>query len=146
MKKKAVIVDLDGTLSDSFHRHEHALKKEWKQFFDKMTEDQPKLYVAIMMKTLREAYNHKVIFVTGRMEQYRTRTVDWMLKHGLRGDLMYMRQDDDYRDDSTVKVEIYRHHIEPHFDVKLVLEDRDRVVKAWREIGLECWQVQDGNY
>jgi hypothetical protein len=30
--------------------------------------------------------------------------------------------------------------------VLVVLEDRDRVVEAFREMGLPCWQVQAGGY
>jgi hypothetical protein len=30
--------------------------------------------------------------------------------------------------------------------VLVVLEDRDRVVRAWRDAGYECWQVQEGDF
>jgi hypothetical protein len=30
--------------------------------------------------------------------------------------------------------------------VRLVLDDRNSVVKMWRSLGLECWQVAEGDF
>jgi hypothetical protein len=46
----------------------------------------------------------------------------------------------------VVKREIYRNLIEPKHNVWFVLDDRNSVVKMWREIGLTCLQVEEGNY
>jgi hypothetical protein len=52
----------------------------------------------------------------------------------------------DMRNDSIVKEEIYEEHIKPRFNVRFVLDDRDRVVKMWRENGLKVLQVAEGDF
>lgn len=62
------------------------------------------------------------------------------------GVYLLMRQDGDHRDDAIVKYELYRDYIAPWYDIKIVLDDRDRVVRMWRQIGLTCLQVNDGDF
>jgi hypothetical protein len=57
-----------------------------------------------------------------------------------------MRPSNDSRKDEVVKEELYRTHIEKRFNVRFVLDDRDRVVKLWRRLGLPCLQVADGGF
>tara|TARA_R110002020_G_scaffold227539_13_gene438195 strand:+ start:10087 stop:10632 length:546 start_codon:yes stop_codon:yes gene_type:complete len=59
---------------------------------------------------------------------------------------LYMREEGDNRKDSIVKREMYEEYIKPHYNVKLVLDDRNQVVDMWRELGLPCWQVAAGNF
>ena len=49
-------------------------------------------------------------------------------------------------DDKIVKECLYRTHVEPRFNVKFVLDDRNRVVDMWRSLGLKCLQVAEGNF
>ena len=57
-----------------------------------------------------------------------------------------MRQNSDRRPDDVIKAEIYETCIEPYYNVLYVFDDRDRVVKMWREKGLTCLQVAEGNF
>ena len=57
-----------------------------------------------------------------------------------------MRKEGDHRRDSIVKKEIYDTLIKDEFDVEFVLDDRQQVVDMWREIGLKCLQVAEGNF
>lgn len=57
-----------------------------------------------------------------------------------------LRGFNDYRDDPIIKQEIYETYIKPYTDVDYVFDDRDRVVKMWRDIGLRCLQVQEGDF
>jgi hypothetical protein len=56
-----------------------------------------------------------------------------------------MRKNDDFRPDHEVKREILNDHINKD-RVRLVIEDRASVVKMWRQEGLVCWQVADGEF
>ena len=53
---------------------------------------------------------------------------------------------DDSRKDSIVKQEIYEMCIKDKYNVLFVLDDRDQVVNMWREQGLKCLQVAEGNF
>jgi hypothetical protein len=59
---------------------------------------------------------------------------------------LYMRPHDDQRSDTIIKQEIVEKNVLPFYNVHLALEDRDRVVKMYRNMGIRCFQVKDGNY
>jgi hypothetical protein len=45
-----------------------------------------------------------------------------------------------------VKLELFDENIRGVWNVKRVYDDRNRVVAAWRSIGLTVLQVADGNF
>ena len=57
-----------------------------------------------------------------------------------------MRAAKDTRGDDVVKAELFDAHIRRRFHVRVVLDDRDRVVALWRRLGLPCWQVDYGDF
>jgi hypothetical protein len=57
-----------------------------------------------------------------------------------------MRATGDNRKDSIVKEEIYKNDILPEYYVEFVLDDRQQVVDALREMGLQVWQVARGDF
>ena len=70
----------------------------------------------------------------------------WLDKHGLEPTAMFMRMTGDRRDDSIVKKEMLDLIRRSGFEPKMVFEDRDRVVKMWRENGVRCLQVANGDF
>jgi len=56
-----------------------------------------------------------------------------------------MRKAGDKRKDSIVKYEIAKELVEKYY-IKYVFDDRNSVVKMWREAGFRCLQVADGNF
>lgn len=147
MKPKAIIVDLDGTLCDSEHRAHHVKNspKNWSAFYDAMIHDKPNYWCHELMSGMTN--RAEIIFVTGRPEKYRSLTLEWLAKHHLFGGReLFMRKDGDFRRDTDIKVEIYREHIEPRFNVLFCIEDRKQVVDAWRAIGLPCLQCAEGDF
>lgn len=61
-------------------------------------------------------------------------------------DRLLLRHTGDQRADNIVKAEIYDAHIEPHFTVIGVVDDRRNVVEMWRSRGLTCFQVAEGDF
>ena len=55
---------------------------------------------------------------------------------------MYLRADDDFRNDADVKEEILGEIREDGFDPQVAIDDRQRVVDRWRELGINCYQVR----
>ena len=81
-----------------------------------------------------------------------TLTQAW-LKHHLDYIEMYedkwdllMRPADIYNRDDELKYQIYQDFIKDKYRVLFVLDDRNQVVDMWRDIGLTCLQVADGNF
>jgi hypothetical protein len=135
---KSVIFDLDGTLSD----------KSGRETFDFALAGgdvsvEPIVELAL---ALREV-GWKIIVITGREEKFRGISESWLSLHLGSFEYLFMRSDGDYRPDDIVKYEIYLNKIKDFYDVQFVVDDRNRVVKMWREIlGLTCLQVRDGDF
>ncbi len=149
---KAVVVDIDGTLSDSRAREHLAQNKEWDKFHAACELDPPFHDVAGVLRRLDGAYT--LVGCTGRPETQRNKTRGWLRRHKIPLDYLLMRRENDYRPDNTIKPElVFDWHrsvctndqsVTEH--VSFVLEDRDKVVQRWRELGYNCWQVRLGGY
>jgi predicted kinase len=143
-KRKAIIVDLDGTLCDINHRREHVIQKpkNWKAFFAGISEDK----VNRAVYDISQSYytlGDKVILVSGRGEEYRNETEAWLKKNNVKYHWLLMRPYNNREDDDIIKENIYRTYIEPYFNVLFVLDDRKRVGRMWYRIGLTVFMVGD---
>lgn len=136
-RKKAVIVDIDGTVA-------HRVDRDWFEY-DMAHSDAPDKAVIEVVRLLWQS-NYCLLFVSGRSDDSREVTASWLRKHCPPYHKLFMRKSGDHREDSVVKREIYESHIESEFDVLCVLDDRNQVVNMWREIGLKCLQVQEGDF
>jgi predicted secreted acid phosphatase len=147
MKPKALICDLDNTLCDAKHRMALFHQRQWDKFEAAIPLDTPNEMVGHFLKFARMR-GWKVLFVSGRSAEARTDTIMWLMEHypGFETFPIYLRARADERPDYQVKRDIYLNQIKPDFDVQLVLDDRTMVVQEWRRLGLECWQVAEGNY
>ena len=148
MKPKAYIFDIDGTLADCSHRLRHITsgKKDWDAFYTACTKDKP---IKDVCKICRElGMNYEILFVTGRPQKTLDATLAWLIKYDLPVllDCLYMRCDDDRREDYVVKKTMYLATIKDEYDVIGVFEDRQQCVDMWRGLGLTCFQVVKGDY
>jgi len=153
-KPIAVIVDLDGTLCDIEHRRHFVdgtgKKKCWKSFYESLITDKPNSWCVDLVLSMANS-GCEIIFATGRPEKYRGRTLSWISEHvypqlEAANSRLFMRADGDFRKDSIIKDEIYKRDIEPYYDVKFCVDDRQQVVDMWRELGLVCLQCDIGNF
>lgn len=137
---RAVMVDIDGTVAlhgdrspfDTARYHEDTAN-------------------AAVIDTVTMAYEagHRVIFCSGRSEDFREVTEQWLHHHVLpqgAGWELHMRPSGDTRNDAVVKLELFDQYIRDRFNVRFVLDDRDRVVAAWRSVGLTVFQVAEGAF
>jgi predicted kinase len=143
-KEEAIIVDIDGTLA---HISDGRSPYDASRAMNDSLDDAVSVITAM-------CYNHgyRVIILTGRDEEHREITEEWLKANGVEYDELYTRLDSDVDEngkkleDSIVKERLFRTHVEPRFNVKFVLDDRNRVVNMWRRIGLKCLQVAEGNF
>ena len=88
-----------------------------------------------------------VIIVSGREDRWRPETERWLQRHEVKYDALYMRRAGDRRKDTVVKREIYERHIAGNYRVRVVFDDRDQVVRLWRDdLNLPCFQVAWGDF
>jgi uncharacterized HAD superfamily protein len=146
-KIPSIIVDLDGTLCDIEHRVHHVKKhpKDWKSFNAGIDKDKSYFWCLELIAAMKTR-GYQILFVTGRGEDLRGATEEWLNRHQVAYDKLYMRAYQDYREDSDVKEEIYRKHIEKVAAVLFVVDDRQSVVERWRKLELTCLQCAPGNF
>ena len=133
----AVIFDIDGTLAHMSNRCPY----NW----SKVGED----IVDADIKHLLHLYKNddmKIIIVTGRDGSCLHETEQWLEKMGIYYDELFIRKKGDTRKDAVIKKEIFIKNIEPHYNVKLIFDDRNQVVRMWRDLGLKCLQVAEGDF
>ncbi|MDO4271561.1 MAG: hypothetical protein Q4C83_01065 [Candidatus Saccharibacteria bacterium] len=142
MKPEAFIIDIDGTVALNGGR----------DYIDysKVIQDEPSDNVIDILDQINWDY-YVPIFVTGRNESCIDDTRTWINEYMDVGCCsnpyqLHMRPKNDRRPDCELKKEIYDRFIKNNYKVVAVFEDRTRCVKMWREQGLTCLQVADGNY
>lgn len=151
--QKVVICDLDGTICDVEHRR-HFLtdgpKKDWGSFFKEMDNDTLREDVIEQVMAALKEHNAKLIFVSARPEEYRERTMKWFVKQAFELNKVFpsfvtllMRNDNDSREDSIIKSELYDKYLK-NLDIVKVFDDRPRVIRMWRERGLDVVDVGSG--
>ena len=152
LKTKAIIVDLDGTLCNISHRRKWVdgsmgKKDCWNKFFEGIEDDKLNWWCYFICESVRLTKIAEIIFLTGRPENYEHITRQWLSEHiEPYSYYLYMRKDGDFRQDSIVKEEIYRKHIEKNFEIIFCIDDRQQVVDMWRSKGLVCLQCDVGDF
>ena len=147
-----VICDLDGTLA--IHRNRGAFE------YDKLSTDYADPRLVRLLRMFLENGTH-IIFLSGRemLSNVYEDTLAWIEKSVGKEYLyavkldgthpkfdLFMRSNGDKRSDDLVKKEIYEREIKGQYDVISIFDDRDKVVRMWREEGLLCCQVYYGNF
>lgn len=145
--KQIIVVDLDGTLCNSGHREHLARAGLWDNFHSLLGGDTPWPDVAGLIDILAQQ-QYTIVGLTGRNEKYRNATLEWLTKNDIWIDTLLMRPDDNYQSDHVLKPQMLLDYLNANPDegVWFVLEDRDKVVEAWRNEGYNCWQVRPGGY
>ncbi|QGV77150.1 AAA family ATPase [Streptomyces ficellus] len=134
----AVLCDIDGTLALRGDRGPYD--------FTRCGEDLLNVSVRQALHSFRRADGDVVVLLSGRGEEHRERTEEWLRRHDVPYDELWMRAAGDGRRDDLVKAELFDRHVRHRYAVRVSLDDRDRVVAVWRRMGLPTWQVNYGNF
>lgn len=144
------LFDIDGTLADCEWRRFFIAGpyKNWDSFFAAAKDDKPFPHMQQLAADLNcgETNNVRFVYVTGRPERCRELTKLWLRKHDFPEGEVYMRLDHDHRPDDIVKAELLAMMRKYSVFPVMAFDDRDSVVKMWRENGVPCAQVAEGNF
>ena len=142
-----IVVDVDGTLTKVGDRVKCLEQKpaNWDEFYDRCGEDEPVQPIIDLVNKLQ--LSHFTVFLTGRRESCRDATMLWFRQnHVLGPDALLMRPDDDFRHDTILKPELLKQHGISADMIAFALEDRNSMVAKWRELGVTCLQVAEGDF
>ena len=167
--KKTIIFDLDGTLANIYSRRDISMKPNGKLDWDIFAApnsilalDKPNAPV-IKMAQMFKADGFKIVIFSGRNDRGFDATVQWLNDFKVPFDLLVMRPDK-FKDkswpiadgnpatpdmrfmpDKILKKKMLDTFVDID-DVFLVVDDRDKVVKMWRDLGLNTFQVAPGDF
>lgn len=134
---EAIIVDVDGTLAEMNGRSPY----DW----SKVGEDKPNLTVSEIVGLLRDDGEKNVIICTGRDGSCKEATMYWLSRWGIQWDDFYIRPEGNIEKDSVIKRRFLEDIVKKYY-VTAVFDDRDQVVEMWRDAGLQCFQVAEGDF
>jgi FMN phosphatase YigB (HAD superfamily) len=140
-----VIFDIDGTLADVSERIHHVKKKpkNWPAFFQGMAQDKA-IHSMVRLCNILYTSGIQIILCSGRGEEHRTQTVEWLAQQGVNYHDLLLRKDNDRRSDTDVKREMLTGIDKSK--ILFMVEDRSRVVEMWRSEGLVCLQCAPGEF
>jgi predicted kinase len=130
------IVDIDGTLAINNTRSPFA--------WDRVNEDALNPAVAKLVEKLGQDTN--IIVFSGRSSVCRDLTISWLKQHNINYKDLFMRPADDQRPDDILKSELYYSHVHGKYNAIGVIDDRPKVCRMWRSLGLTVFQVGNPDY
>jgi predicted kinase len=133
------IFDIDGTL---------AIKAVERSYFEwsKVIFDTPNASVVTLFKQLLQTDN-KIFVFSGRDKICKEDTVKWLIRvignQKFDQSNLFMRELGNMEDDCIIKEKMYRENIENKYNVLGIFDDRPKVVRMWRSLGLSVFAIGD---
>ena len=151
IQARAVIVDLDGTLNDCVlnNRFDFDNYQESVRMMDIHPPNRPIIELVNQLHGERDPKTGImtiVLVVTARPDRYRGVTHDYLHKHGVHYDALFMRENGDTRPDAECKRAMIPRIKAMRYRIWFAIEDRNSVVAMWRSEGITCLQCKEGNY
>ncbi|AUR85848.1 HAD-like domain protein [Vibrio phage 1.081.O._10N.286.52.C2] len=140
--KPCVLSDIDGTVAE-MHKGQPGKRSpfEWLR----VGEDTPRPNVLNVLRLLSEEY--PIIFISGRDGVCVHQTSDWLGHYAEYYETLVMRGAGDSRPDWVIKLELLRDlALDGWSKPTIMFDDRDQVVNTMRDVGIEVFQVQPGNF
>ncbi|MDJ0344056.1 hypothetical protein QMK19_02595 [Streptomyces sp. H10-C2] len=134
----AVMCDIDGTLAVNLNRNPYD--------FTHCERDGLNTSVRDALVAFQQANCDRIVLLSGCGEEFRPQTEAWIAAHAVPCDELWMRHAGDARREDIVKAELFDAHLRHRYNVRVSLDDRDRVVAIWRRMGLPTWQVNHGDF
>jgi predicted kinase len=138
VNENCIIVDIDGTVAKMNGRSPF----DW----DRVDEDLPKMNIINLVKSYVFSSHCTLVFMSGRDEVSRTKTISWLDKYFTFPYKLYMRKEGDNRSDVIVKKELFYDNVHDKLNPLFVIDDRRQVVDLWRSLGLTCLEVADHRF
>lgn len=136
-KPRCIICDIDGTLAHNVKgRDIYDLSRVHEDVVDPFVGFALDAFANYGMELNGKPYP-EIILLTGRFENSREVTEQWLSANMIPYDKLIMKKDGDTRSDVDFKKSVYAESIAPNYGVLVVFEDRPCCSRMWRELGLK---------
>jgi hypothetical protein len=143
-------IDFDGCISICNWRNEllpdradmkgqGRTRKTFDDFHAASPYDPPNQWMIRMMEAMYQD-GVKVIILTGRMEQNREQSEEWLAKHGVQYDRIHMRANNDYRSSEVFKAEYIAKYYKE--EVRMIFDDREKIINHLKALGYPTFKVE----
>ena len=145
-KRPAIILDLDGTLTDNSHRAHLkpcSTQGEFNNYNSRMGDDA----INEWCKEIRTqfAINYDILIVTARPVKYHDMTDIWLSDNMIFYTKLFMRPIGDHRSDDLVKSDLVRREILPYYKILFAVENQKNVAAKYREMGIVTLLCEDSD-
>ena len=130
-KPKAIIFDIDGTLAKMCDRSPYDFKK---CIEDDLNWPVYRLYLAY------KKIPYRILLFSGRDEICRPETEAWLKLYKISADILLMRPEGNKECDTIIKERMFN-KVKDNYNIQAVIDDRPRVVKHWKKLGLFVFNV-----
>lgn len=141
-KTAAIVVDMDATL---------CLNTTGRPFYGEgategMVNDEPITEICDMIRTLHRSGEYSLIVLSGREDtpEIREATETWLHNHDLWPTEVLLRSTGDYSKGEICKKKLIEHVLKS-YNVKLIIDDNNRCVQMYRDMGLTVLQPNEGS-
>lgn len=141
--EQTFIFDLDGLLADCQHRVHlvTADKPNWDAFYNACSRDLPIRSSFAVYHALRK-YGYRIVVSTGRVENVRDKSVEWMLHNNLAyPHELLMRPDADYCKDVELKARHVAWLRSNGCTIVGAFDDRQRVIELYHSLGIPAYHL-----
>lgn len=127
-------------------------KPNWPAFHAACVDDTPLQTTIDLVRMLADGMQNasyispSIWVVSGRSDEVKDETVQWLSDYVGEYDRLIMRRAGDYTPDDVLKRSWLADGTIPKERVFCVFDDRDRVVQMYRNEGLTCYQVANGDF
>lgn len=121
----AIIVDVDGTIAQMNGRGPF----DWKR----VGEDEPRQLVIDMVQNYA-MQGYEILIVSGRSDECRNETLEWIDRQGIPCTELHMRKAGDFRKDSVIKEEILWTHLANRYNIVAAIDDRPMMIRTWHDL------------
>lgn len=130
MKPYAIVIDLDGTLVDSSHREPYD--------YEKIMDDKTIRPVDNLIDFNKSLYNVTVILLSGRSEDCRKQTEEWLWNQASKYDYLILNEK---KQNQVVfkKKEIKK--LIKKYNILYCLDDNLEVIKMFKDLGLKAYSI-----
>lgn len=148
-KRRAIIIDLDGTYCDHNHRGELWIMHP--RPIEQILQEIPHDGVSDWCHRIIESYNstgHKIIFLTARTHEFKEATLKWLERVAGKFDYeLHIRNEQEPMDklnDASFKGLKLLMDILPHYEVDLAIDDKDACCQMFRAHGINTLLCSNG--